>query len=76
MEDCVFLYRIYQVREDAENVNDELWKWVYDETELYWIIKREDDEDNEEDDSDEDDNDYGRNKDGKNDDDSKDKEND
>ena len=35
MEDCVFLYRIHQAREDAENADDELWEWVHSETDLY-----------------------------------------
>jgi hypothetical protein len=62
MDDCVFLHRIHQAREDAENSDDELWEWVYGETELYWTMGREDDGDNKEDESDEDyrdDEDYG-----------------
>jgi hypothetical protein len=58
MEDCVFLHRIYQAREDAEKADYELWEWVYRETELYWTMGREDDGDNEEDESDEDYEDY------------------
>ena len=62
MEDCVFLHRIHQAREDAENADDKLWEWVYSETELYWTMGREDDGDNKEDESDED---YGVDEDGK-----------
>jgi hypothetical protein len=79
MEDCVFLYRIHQAREDAENADDELWEWVHGETELYWTMGREDDGDNEEDESDEDDEDdedYGSDEDGKDDDDCEDREDD
>jgi hypothetical protein len=54
MEDFIFLYRIHQAREDAENADDELWEWVDSETELYRTLGREDDGDNEEDESDED----------------------
>ncbi len=68
IEDCVFLHRIHQAREDAENADDELWKWVYGETELYWTMGREDG-DNKEDESDED---YGDNEDHGSDEDGKD----
>ena len=67
MEDCVFLYRIHQAKEDVENADDELREWVHGETELYWTMGREDDGDNEEDESDED---------GKDDDDCEDREHD
>jgi hypothetical protein len=78
-EDCVFLYRIHQAREDAESADDELWDWVHGETDLYWTMGREDDGDNEEAGSDEDyedDKGYGSDEDGKDDDDGEDREDD
>jgi hypothetical protein len=35
VEDCVFLRRIHEAREDADDADDEPWKWVHGETELY-----------------------------------------
>jgi hypothetical protein len=46
VEDCVFLRRIQEAREDAD---DELWKWVHGETERYWTMGRGDDEDGKDD---------------------------
>jgi hypothetical protein len=51
VEDCVFLRRIQEAREDAD---DELWRWAHGETELYWTMGRGDYEDDESDEGDED----------------------
>jgi hypothetical protein len=45
VEDCVFLRRIHEAREDAEDADDELWKWVLGETELYWTMGGDDGDD-------------------------------
>ena len=49
VKDCVFLRRIHEARENAENADNELWKWVYRERELYRTMGREDDVDDEDD---------------------------
>jgi hypothetical protein len=45
VEDCVFLRRIHEAREIAEGADNELWKWVNSQRELYWRMGREDDGD-------------------------------
>jgi hypothetical protein len=40
-EDCVFLRRIHQARENAEDAGEELWKWVDGKMKLYWAMGRE-----------------------------------
>jgi hypothetical protein len=54
VEDCVFLRRIHQERKGADDADDELWEWVYGETELYWTMGRGDDGDDESDEDGED----------------------
>ena len=49
MKDCVFLRWIHEARENAENADNELWKWVYREKELYRTMGREDNVDDEDD---------------------------
>lgn len=45
MKDCIFLRRIHEIRKNAEDADNELWKWIQSEMKLYWTIGREDDED-------------------------------
>ena len=47
VEDCVFLRRIHEARESADDADNELWKWVHGETELYWTMGEGDDRDDE-----------------------------
>lgn len=42
-EDCIFLRRIHEAQESADDAENELWKWVHSQRELYWRMGREDD---------------------------------
>jgi hypothetical protein len=54
VKDCICLRRIHEIRKNAEDTDNELWKWVQSEMKLYWTMGREDDEDYEDDGDDDD----------------------